>query len=82
MNDLRENILKHKINVSIDDVECYALALSQVSKQLVGLKSTFSHIKEQFKMQSSPSTSSISSSMSSGSGVAAVDLLDEKFENK
>jgi predicted RNase H-like nuclease (RuvC/YqgF family) len=58
VDDLRESILKHKINVSIDDVECYALALSQISKQLVGLKSTFSQIKEQFKVHSPTSSSS------------------------
>lgn len=47
VDDLREQILKHKCNVNIDDVECYALALSQLSKQLVNLKLTFSSIKEQ-----------------------------------
>jgi hypothetical protein len=47
VDDLREQILKHKCNVNIDDVECYALALSQLSKQLVNLKQTFSSIKEQ-----------------------------------
>ena len=46
VDDLREQILKHKCNVNIDDVECYALALSQLSKQLVNLKQTFSSIKE------------------------------------
>lgn len=51
VDDLRENILKHKCKVSIDDVECYALALSQLSKQLVNLKSSFSGIKEQFRAQ-------------------------------
>ena len=50
VDDLRENVLKHKCNVSIDDVECYALALSQLSKQLVGLKTSFSGIKEQLKI--------------------------------
>ncbi len=50
VDDLRENILKHKSNVSIDDVECYALALSQLSKQLVSLKTSFSSIKEQLKI--------------------------------
>lgn len=52
MDDLRENILKHKCKVSIDDVECYALALSQLSKQLVSLKTSFSSIKEQFRSNS------------------------------
>lgn len=47
VDDLREQILKHKCNVNIDDVECYALALSQLSKQLVNLKLTFSSIKDQ-----------------------------------
>lgn len=47
VDDLREQILKHKCNINIDDVECYALALSQLSKQLVNLKQTFSSIKEQ-----------------------------------
>jgi hypothetical protein len=50
IDDLRESILRHKCNVSIDDVECYALALSQLSKQLVGLKSSFSVIKDQLKL--------------------------------
>ena len=47
VDDLREQILKHKCNINIDDVECYALALSQLSKQLVNLKQTFSSIKDQ-----------------------------------
>ena len=51
VDDLRESILKHKCKVSIDDVECYALALSQLSKQLVGLKTSFSGIKDQFRIQ-------------------------------
>ena len=50
VDDLRESILKHKCNVSIDDIECYALALSQLSKQLIGLKGSFSNIKEQLKI--------------------------------
>jgi TolA-binding protein len=89
VDDLRASILKHKIHVSIDDVECYALALSQVSKQLVNLKSTFSHIKEQFKLQSAVSSSSSSSSTVSlgGSGVnnadsSSADSFDKTFENK
>ena len=49
VEDLREMALKHKCNVSIDDVECYALALSQLSKQLVVLKASFSAIREQLK---------------------------------
>ena len=49
VEDLREMVLKHKCNVNIDDVECYALALSQLSKQLVGLKSSFSSIREQLR---------------------------------
>lgn len=49
VDDLRQNILKRKCNVSIDDVECYALALSQLSKQLVGLKCSFSSIREHLK---------------------------------
>jgi hypothetical protein len=53
VDDLRENILKHKCNVSIDDIECYALALSQLSKQLIGLKGSFSNIKEQLKANAS-----------------------------
>ncbi len=53
VDDLREDILKHKSNVSIDDVECYALALSQLSKQLVGLKTSFSNVKEQLKVNAS-----------------------------
>lgn len=53
VDDLRENILKHKCKVSIDDVECYALALSQLSKQLVNLKTSFSSIKEQLKQNNS-----------------------------
>lgn len=53
VDDLRENILKHKCNVSIDDIECYALALSQLSKQLIGLKGSFSTIKEQLKANAS-----------------------------
>ena len=52
MDDLRENILKHKCNVNIDDVECYALALSQLSKQLVGLKTSFSNMKDHLKSSS------------------------------
>ncbi len=83
VDDLRENILKHRINVSIDDVECYALALSQVSRQLVSLKSTFSHIKEQFKLQSSTSSSSISSSASNSAiDSSSLDSFDKTFENK
>ena len=50
VDDLRESILKHRSNVSIDDVECYALALSQLSKQLVNLKQSFSNIKQQLKI--------------------------------
>ena len=46
VDDLRELVLKRKCNVNIDDVECYALALSQLSKQLVNLKATFSNIKD------------------------------------
>ena len=57
VDDLRENILKRKSNVSIDDVECYALALSQLSKQLVGLKTSFSNIKEQLKLNTANSIS-------------------------
>ena len=49
VDELRENILKHRSSVSIDDVECYALALSQLSKQLVNLKQSFSTIKEHLK---------------------------------
>ncbi|CAF0714137.1 unnamed protein product [Brachionus calyciflorus] len=56
VDDLRENILKHKFKVSIDDVECYALALSQLSKQLVNLKTSFSSIKDHFKQQNSINT--------------------------
>ncbi len=52
VDDLRENILKHKCNVNIDDVECYALALSQLSKQLVGLKTSFSNMKDHLKSSS------------------------------
>ena len=55
VDDLRENILKHKLKVNIDDVECYALALSQLSKQLVSLKTSFSSIKEHFKQNSTNS---------------------------
>jgi hypothetical protein len=50
VDDLRESILKHKCNVNIDDVECYALALSQLSKQLLTLKSSFSTVKHQLKI--------------------------------
>ena len=57
VDDLRENILKHKSNVSIDDVECYALALSQLSKQLVNLKSSFSSLKDQLKVNTTSNES-------------------------
>ncbi len=57
VDDLRENILKHKSNVSIDDVECYALALSQLSKQLVSLKTSFSTLKEQLKINTTSNES-------------------------
>ena len=60
VDDLRENILKHKCNVNIDDVECYALALSQLSKQLVGLKTSFSNMKDHLKLNSSNFSSSSS----------------------
>lgn len=53
VDDLRQNILKHKSSVSIDDVECYALALSQLSKQLVGLKSSFSSVREHLRSSNS-----------------------------
>ncbi len=56
VDDLRRNILKRKCDVSIDDVECYALALSQLSKQLVGLKCSFSSIREHLKNAASRST--------------------------
>ncbi len=49
VDDLREQILKHKCNVNIDDIECYALALSQLSKQLLNMKTAFSSMKEQFQ---------------------------------
>lgn len=57
VDDLRENILINKYKVNIDDVECYALALSQLSKQLVNLKTSFSSIKDYHK-QNSPNVSS------------------------
>lgn len=72
VDDLRESILKHKINVSIDDVECYALALSQISKQLVNLKTTFSHIKEQFKVQAKTSSNNS----------PAKEIEDKSFETR
>ena len=53
VDDLRQNILRRKSSVSIDDVECYALALSQLSKQLVGLKQSFSSIREHLKANGS-----------------------------
>jgi hypothetical protein len=60
VDDLRENILKHKCNVNLDDVECYALALSQLSKQLVGLKTSFSNMKDHLKLNASNFSSSSS----------------------
>ncbi|RNA11508.1 coiled-coil domain-containing protein [Brachionus plicatilis] len=57
VDDLRERILKQKYKINIDDVECYALALSQLSKQLVNLKTSFSSIKEHHK-QNSPNNPS------------------------
>ena len=66
IDELRENILKHKCNsVNIDDVECYALTLSHLSKQLVNLKSSFSAIKDQVKQTNSELNATGSKAVSS-----------------
>lgn len=49
VDDLREQIMKHKCNVNINDVECYAIALSHLSKQLISLKTSFSQLKDELK---------------------------------
>ena len=61
VEDLRENVLKQKYQVSVDDVECYALALSQLSRQLVGIKGAFAGLKDQMKptAQNSPEQRSV-----------------------
>ena len=52
VDDLRESVMRHGCYVTIDDVECYALALSQLSKQLLGLKMSFSNIRDQLRLMS------------------------------